>query len=210
MEILTSKKKMTTKQKKKRLLIIGGISLVAIIAIVAVVFFTLDRTGVIDRVFATSITLSSPAPVEATNKENIVLDAIVTRLPDGEYLAASLSVYFDHNRLEFIGVRQGTMRTVGINGNYSIPIWNSDVEAANRTGVINTMYLDMTGGDHPYIVDDADILLRLAFRLRDSAQSGDTLYVTIEDAIFATVDPADAVAMTKGNLIGFNAQIIVE
>lgn len=209
MMVLAEEKVIASKKKQQR--IIGSGVLLAVMTIAVLFIFLGDGRGILERVFAAeaNITLTSPAPVAASKREEIVIDAVVANLPDQEYPAASLSVHFDRNKLEFVGVRQGTMKTRGRGGIYHIPIWNSDVEASNQHGIVNTMYLDLTGGDHPYIVGEEDILVRLVFRLRDSVESGETHHITIYDAVFATVNPADSVATSKGNLRVHHAQIIV-
>ena len=200
-------------KKKRKWLVIIGIFVVTTAAAGIALFYPFgdDEVSFVERMFATSITLSTPPPIMAGSQEDIVIDVVVNRLPNQIYPAASLSVHFDSNYLAFTGIRQGTMRTVGnAAGTYHIPLWHSDVDASNERGFVNTMYLDMTGGDQPYIIDENDILLRLVFRLRESASAGDVYHLVIEDAVFATIDPADSVGTSNGNLRAFNAQIIVE
>jgi hypothetical protein len=206
-EVIQKKVKKLTGRNKAQV----TIGIIASGLIVTIIFLLVMREmGVIERLFSldATITLSSPEPMYADNRDEIVINALVSNLPKREYPAVSLSVHFDTNRLEFLGVRQGNMVIKG-EGVYHIPIWSVDVEVSNRRGIVNTMYLDITGGDFPYIVTDADTLIRLVFRLRDSIESGDVLYVTIEDAVFATVDVTESVAMSEGNLNVHHAQIVV-
>jgi len=199
------------KPKKSRWLVTGGIFTAATVGAI-VLFLPFGETGInlATRMFATSITLTAPPPLAADHQEAIVIDVLVNNLPDLIYPAVSLSVIFDPNYLEFTGIRQGTMRAQGASaGTYQIPLWNVDVEASNARGVINTMYLDMTGGDQAYIIDKNNILLRLVFQLQDSAVSGDIYHLIIEDATFATINPDEAVSTANQNLRAFNAQIIV-
>jgi hypothetical protein len=142
-----------------------------------------------------ALVLEKPAAISAQDRDEIVVDVRLTNLPEGVYPGASLAVEFDRGKLECVGVRQGTMKTLGGAGGFSIPIWSVDADYANREGRVNAMYLDQTGETWAYAPDgfakgDADILLRLVFRLRDSAQAGDELDLRVKDAVLATTDNA--------------------
>jgi hypothetical protein len=105
------------------------------------------------------------------------------------------------------------------NSNFNIPIWRSDVEASNRAGRINTMYLDITGGDFSYVREGFarerhDIVLRLVFRLRDSVQAGDILDITVADAVIATIGGSEnrtslATDPAMSTLRAYSAKIVV-
>ena len=163
----------------------------------------------LEQTFATSITLTTPAVLEVNHHEDIVIDVVVNEVPKHEFPAASISVHFDHDALEFIGVRQGNMVTRGDGGNYNIPIWHVDTSASNQHGIVNAMYLDTTGGEHPYIINESDILLRLIFRLQDEVQSGEIFHLVIDDAVLAAIDPAESVGIALGNMQAHHAQIII-
>jgi hypothetical protein len=117
----------------------------------------------------------------------------LTNLPTGVYPGASLAVEFDRQKLEFIEARQGTMKTLAGGGKFNIPIWAADPAYANREGQVKAMYLDQTGGDFAYTDQGfakgtGDCVLRLVFRLRDAAWTGDRLELAVTDAVFATTD----------------------
>lgn len=165
-----------------------------------------------------AVVLVKPAPVAVMDRDDIQVDVRLTNLPDGVYPAASLSVGFDKNKLEFVGVRQGTMMTRGMTpGTFNIPIWASDPAFSNRQGQVTTMYLDMTGGDFAYVPEGFssgrdDIVVRLVFRLRDSAQKGESYDLTVRDAVFATADDAvrhTGLATSQRTLRAFSTQIEV-
>ena len=61
--------------------------------------------------------------------------------------------------------------------------------------------------------DSKDIVLRLAFKLKDSAQSGENYYLDIKDAVFATVDgdkDKSSLSMTDKTLKINNCSIVVK
>ena len=212
MEKSINNKKAIINRRKNGVLLLG-LACLAVLATAVVIFASSpssEPTASSEQELLASVTLETPAPVASTSREEIVIDVVVNELPDREYPAASLSIHFDNDRLEFVGVRHGTMVTRGPGGDYSVPAWSNDVTAANEYGIINIMYLDLTAGEHPYVITDEDLLLSLVFRLTDGLQSGDVLHVTLEDAVFATLDEAYSVTMMDGHLRGFNAQIIVE
>ncbi len=166
-----------------------------------------------------ALILQSPAVVEADNRDEIIVDVTVTALPDAVYPAASLSVGFDSTKLEFLGVRQGTMTTRnGTSPQPAIPVWAADPDFANSRGLVTTMYLDSTAGAFAYTgtshePGEREVLLRLAFRLRDSVQPGDNLPLTVADAVLATTDNAttgSALATASRTLRAYPAQIVVQ
>ncbi|MFZ2540027.1 MAG: hypothetical protein WAX04_14195, partial [Oscillospiraceae bacterium] len=100
------------------------------------------------------IYLKAPKKIETMSKEEFYVDAVLSDFPkNGVYAAASISMKFDRNKLQFLGVRQGTMMTGNeqkTDENMEIPVWTCNTELSNQNGVINTMYLDMTAGDNAY------------------------------------------------------------
>lgn len=183
-----SKKKNTLKKKK---ILIGVVILaIIILAIIALLFFR--------KVLNTpTLTLMPPAPLKASNYDEFTVDIKLSDLPSNIYPAASISLTFDKNKLKFTGVKEGTMMTYGDKSadgnNLSIPNWSCNVDRANLNGEINAMYLDTTAGKYAYCSDGFDkknknIVLRLGFKLRSSAQKGDVYNITFQDAVFATVN----------------------
>lgn len=196
--------------------------LCAAAAIAAIVLFLFFRGGTLDTLFAPSLTLMSPAPVSVSDREEIIVNAVLSDLPDRVFPAASISVKFDKNKLEFVEVKQGTMMTLGNSKGdeqtWNIPIWEGDVATSNRLGEVNIMYLDITGGKFAYVREgfhknDNDILVRLAFRLKDSAGAGDIYHITVKDAVIATVGGAEnntSLATGKQTLKSYPAKIVVQ
>jgi len=162
-----------------------------------------------------------PAPLESSNREEFIVDVILSDLPKNIYPAASLTIGFDKNKLEFTGTKLGTMMTYGdttIDGNsMNIPLWDSNVERANEIGQINTMYLDMTAGKYSYSIDGFDseknnVLLRLGFKLKDSVTKGEVYNIKINDAVIATINGdvnKTSLATNQKTLRANNCKIVV-
>jgi hypothetical protein len=87
------------------------------------------------------------------------------------------------------------------------------VDNCNKTGLINIMYLDMTGGKNAFteelLAEDYNVVLRLKFRLRGSVRPGDVLDLIVEDAVFAASDEKQSLAMTTDTLKVKNGKIVV-
>ena len=133
-------------------------------------------------------------------KDEIIVPAVLSNLPDNEYPAASVSIKFDNNKLEFVGINIGTMETYNDydperdeEPSYKIPQWTYNEEVANEEGEIKAMYLDTTAGKNAYVIsgfekDKKDIPFQLVFKLKDSVIKNDELAIEIEEAVFATVN----------------------
>ncbi len=176
--------------KKKK--IVGGSILLIFIALIIFIFIKTLKV-----IQTPTITLMPPAPLESSNREEFIVDVILSDLPKNIYPAASLTIGFDKNKIEFTGTKLGTMMTYGdttIDGNsMNIPLWDCNVERANEIGQINTMYLDMTAGKYSYSREGFDneknnVLLRLGFKLKDSVSKGEVYNIKINDAVIATIN----------------------
>ena len=194
---------MRIKESKK--LWIGGGILLLILGICIVIF---------NNTKAPTLTLKVPnEKISVTNKDEIIIPAVLSSLPDNEYPAASVSIKFNNNKLEFVGINIGTMETYndydperdGV-PSYKIPQWTFNKDVANKDGVIKAMYLDTTAGKNAYVksgfeVDKKDIPFQLVFKLKDSVIPSDKLIIEIEEAVFATVngDSDKTTLSTKDN-----------
>ncbi|MDR1236978.1 MAG: hypothetical protein LBK28_01930 [Propionibacteriaceae bacterium] len=195
--------------------------IVAAFAVAAGVLAWLLLGGVVPF-FTPSLTLQSPAPLSVGDREEVVIDVVLSRLPDGLYPAASLSVQFDPNKLEFTGIKQGTMMTRGAlqdgQPTFHVPLWQADIAVSNQRGQVNTMYLDTTGGTFAYTSEgfatgSRDVLLRLGFRLRDSVQAGEIYRLSVADAVLATIGGSadrSSLATSSSTLIAYPAEIVVK
>jgi hypothetical protein len=87
------------------------------------------------------------------------------------------------------------------------------VQNSNDTGLINIMYLDMTGGRNAFtkelLAEDYNVVLRLKFRLRGSVRPGDVLDLIVEDAVFAASDEPQSLAMTTDTLKVKNGRLVI-
>ena len=180
------------KMKEKKMFFIGG-SIIFVVAVVCIFIFKDIKTP----------TLKLEVPTEkitANYKDEIIVPAVLINLPDNEYPAASVSIKFDNNKLEFVGINIGTMETYNDydperdeEPSYKIPQWTYNEEVANQEGEIKAMYLDTTAGKNAYVIsgfekDKKDIPFQLVFKLKDSVIKNDELAIEIEEAVFATVN----------------------
>lgn len=180
------------KMKEKKMFFIGG-SIIFVVAVVCIFIFKDIKTP----------TLKLEVPTEkitANYKDEIIVPAVLSNLPDNEYPAASVSIKFDNNKLEFVGINIGTMETYNDydperdeEPSYKIPQWTYNEEVANQEGEIKAMYLDTTAGKNAYVIsgfekNKKDIPFQLVFKLKDSVIKNDELAIEIEEAVFATVN----------------------
>lgn len=180
------------KIKGKKKFLIGG-AIIFVVAVVCIFIFKDIKTP----------TLKLEVPTEkitANYKDEIIVPAVLSNLPDNEYPAASVSIKFDNNKLEFVGINIGTMETYNDydperdeEPSYKIPQWTYNEEVANEEGEIKAMYLDTTAGKNAYVIsgfekNKKDIPFQLVFKLKDSVIKNDELAIEIEEAVFATVN----------------------
>ena len=153
--------------------------------------------------------------LSASQTEEFTLDVTISSLGDARYPAMSMSVSFDPSRLEFLSVEEGNI-FISTDENHTgqrLPVWSCNVQNSNDTGLINIMYLDMTGGRNAFtkklLADDYNVVLRLKFRLRGSVRPGDVLDLIVEDAVFAASDEAQSLAMTTDTLKVKNGRLVI-
>lgn len=161
-------------------------------------------------------TLRLEAPQEkiiSNYKEEIIIPAVLSNLPDNSYPATSVSINFDNNKLEFVRLTIGTMESYNdydtnrdATPSFKIPQWTYNAEIANEEGEIRAMYLDTTAGKNAYVKEGfekskKDIPFKLVFKLKESVIPGDKLEIDINEAVFATIDgDKDKTTLsTKGN-----------
>ena len=155
----------------------------------------------------------TPPRVSLSGNQEVVVDVAISDLGNALYPAASASIRFDPSRLEFLGVREGNVFVRDDDLGQTLPEWSCNPARCNQTGVINVMYLDLTGGagafDRQLLAGEDNVLLRLAFRLRGSARASDVYDLVVEDAVFAASDEKESLATLRGTLIGQDGRIIV-
>ena len=162
-----------------------------------------------------TLIVETPQKLSATQSDEIMLDVSVTNLGDARYPAMSMSIAFDASRLEFLGIEEGNVFVLcdENNSGQKLPDWNNNVQSSNETGLINVMYLDLTGGRNAFskelLAVDNNVVLRLKFRLRGSIRAGDILDLIVEDAVFAASDETQSLATTAGTLNVKNGRLVI-
>ena len=162
-----------------------------------------------------TLTIETPQKMSLSDTDEFTLDVTVSALGDALYPAASMSISFDSSRLEFLGVEEGNIFILSAESNsgQQLPDWSCNTQVCNETGIINIMYLDMTGGKYAFskdlLAEDDNVVLRLKFRLRSSVRSGDVLDLILEDAVFAASDETQSLAMTLDTLKTKDGRIVI-
>lgn len=180
-------------KENKKIWISGGIIVLTITLVLSIFIFSIKTTPTL------KLKVSSEK-ISSNYKEEIIIPAVLSKLPDNEYPAASVEIKFDNNKLEFVGISIGTMETYNDydperddQPSYKIPQWSYNEEVANQEGVIKAMYLDTTAGKNAYVSsgfekEKKDIPFQLIFKLKDSVIPNDELVIEIEEAVFATIN----------------------
>ena len=197
----------TSKPKRKLPFVMIGV-LLLILVLALVLARCTDITG------KTSVlTIETPQKLSASQTDTFSLDVTVSELGDVLYPAMSMSIRFDPSCLEFLGVEEGNVFVTDSKVGRKLPQWSCNPTKCNETGLINVMYLDLTGGKESFtqslLAEDDNVVLRLAFRLRGSARSGDVFDLMVEDAVFAASDEQKSLAMTRKTLKARNGKIVV-
>ena len=162
-----------------------------------------------------TLTVETPQKLSVSQTEEFTLDVTVSQLGDARYPAMSMSIAFDASRLEFLGVEEGNIFILSDENSsgQKLPDWSCNVQNSNDTGLINIMYLDMTGGKNAFtkelLADSYNVVLRLKFRLRGSTRPGDVLDLIVEDAVFAASDESQSLAMTTDTLKVKNGRLVI-
>lgn len=199
-----------SKNKKKKL----WPFIVILCLIAAVLALLLSRCGA-PLGSEPCLSIETPPKLKASDSGEIVLDVSISALGEALYPAMSTSIAFDPSKLEFLGVREGNLliHDAETNTGHQLPDWNCSAENSNKTGLINIMYLDLTGGKYAFsrelMAEEDNVVMRLAFRLRGSVRTGDVLELTIEDAVFAASDESLSLASSTGTLKTRNGRIVI-
>lgn len=205
---------------KKKIVFIG-MSILAVVGVVIgiwyVVYSKTNMTTGISLGGVPTLTVETPQKVSISESDELVLDLTIQRLGDVLYPAASFSLGFDSSRLEFLGIREGNVFVLNneedVYVGQMLPEWSCNVEQSNKSGLINIMYLDMTGGNHAFsqelLAKEDNVVLRLAFRIRGSVRAGDICDVIVEDAVFAASDETKSLSMIQDTLKVKNGKIVM-
>ena len=206
-----SKRPMNPKTKKKLFIGIGA-GVLLLLLILFLLFMNWDKiaTG-----GTPTLTIETPQKISKSETEEFTLDVTISSFGDAIYPAASMSIAFDPSRLEFIGIEEGNVFIRNDEGEIpqKLPEWSCNPEQSNKSGKINIMYLDTTGGKNAFskelLSTDENVVLRLKFRLRGSVRSGDICDLIFDDAVFAASDETESLAMTTETLKVRNGKIVV-
>lgn len=162
-----------------------------------------------------TLIVETPQKLSVSQTDDFKLDVTVSDLGDARYPAMSMSIAFDSSRLEFLGVEEGNIFILSDENStgQQLPDWSCNVQSSNDTGLINIMYLDMTGGRNAFtkdlLADAYNVVLRLKFRLRGSVRPGDVLDLIVEDAVFAASDETQSLAMNRDTLKIKNGRLVI-
>lgn len=196
------------KKKGKKWPWIVGIVVILVACVLAFFLFFPDEISIRQP----TLEVETPQKISLTQNEEFVLDVAISDLGDAVYPAASMSIAFDASCLEFLGVDEGNVFITGDENGRQLPDWSCNAQKSNETGLINIMYLDMTGGKYAFrrdlLAEDDNVVLRLRFRMRGSARAGDAYELVVEDAVFAASDESQSLAMTTGTLKAKNGKIV--
>lgn len=205
-----SKRPMNPKTKKKLFIGIGA-GVLLLLMILALLFMNLDKI----MGGTPTLTIETPQKISKSETEEFTLDVTISSFGDAIYPAASMSISFDSSRLEFIGVEEGNVFIRNDEGDVpqKLPNWSCNPEQSNKSGKINIMYLDTTGGKNAFskelLAEDDNVVLRLKFRLRGSVRSGDICDLIFDDAVFAASDETQSLAMTTDTLKVRDGKIVI-
>ena len=207
---MAGKYESTKKKKRKKWPWILAICLLLIAAAVLYYFyFCQGDSG------TPTLIVETPQKLPVSQTEEFTLDVTVSALGEARYPAMSMSVSFDSSRLEFLGVEEGNIFILSDENSagQQLPDWSCNVQNSNDTGLINIMYLDMTGGKNAFtkelLAEDYNVVLRLRFRLRGSVRPGDVLDLIVDDAVFAASDEPQSLAQTRDTLKVKNGRLVI-
>ena len=205
-----SKRQLDPKTKKKLFIGIGA-GVLLLLLILFLLFMNWDKiTG-----GTPTLTIETPQKISKSETEEFTLDVTISSFGDAIYPAASMSISFDSSRLEFIGVEEGNVFIRNDEGDVpqKLPNWSCNPEQCNKSGKINIMYLDTTGGKNAFskelLAEEDNVVLRLKFRLRGSVRSGDICDLIFDDAVFAASDETQSLAMTTDTLKVRDGKIVI-
>lgn len=199
--------------KKKKVAVITAFILLAAIIVGIVLCIKGDVVNLFNT--APTVTIETPERKSASNREEFTVELQLSGLRDELYPAASFSISFDSSHLEFLGIEEGNVMTLGgtSTAEYMLPEWSVNVEHSNEVGQINLMYLDATGGKYAFtkeaLSEEGNVILRLRFKLRGSARSGDVYELNFDDGVFAANDETKSLAQNMGTLRTKNGRIVV-
>ena len=204
------KRKMTSKTKKK---LIIGITIGVLLISLIIFFLFMDEDEIKSGI--PTLIIETPQKISVSETKEFTLDVTISSFGETVYPAASASISFDPAYLEFIGVEEGNVFVYGNEKDVhqKLPEWSCNPEQCNKSGKINIMYLDVTGGKNAFskelLAEANNVVFRLKFRIRGSVREGDVYDLIFEDAVFAASDETQSLAMTTGTIQVRNGKIVI-
>lgn len=193
------------KKLRNRKTILCGAVLAALLLILTGMFITKNSIP--------TLCVETPRKLPISQTDTFTLDVTVSALADSIYPAMSASIRFDPAYLEFLGIKEGNLFVTDPQLGKALPQWSCNPEQCNKTGLINVMYLDLSGGKAAFsrnlMADGDHVVFSLSFRLRGSARSGDVYPLTVEDAVFAASDESQSLATANHTLKVKNGKLVV-
>lgn len=190
------------------------VAFAAVMLLVLVISLILARCSGVVRT-APTLSVETPQKLSASETDTFTLEVEISDLGNVLYPAMSLSLRFDPSCLEFLGLEEGNVFVTSADtpSGRMLPQWGCNPQQCNKNGLINIMYLDLTGGQEAFskelLAEEDNVLVRLSFRLRGSARKGDVYDLILEDAVFAASDEDKSLAMNRNTLKVKNAKIVV-
>lgn len=201
--------------KKTKTIFIIGISVLLLLLIIFLSLFFIRNNKLVQNSIKPTLTIETPQKISRSQTETFTLDITISSLGDDIYPASSMSISFDSSRLEFIDIEEGNVFIRNEAGEIpqKLPDWSCNPEQCNKSGKINIMYLDTTGGKNAFskefLQKEDNVVLRLKFRLRGSVRNGDVCDLIFDDAIFACSNENNSLAMTTDTLNVKNGKIVI-
>ncbi|MBQ9862579.1 MAG: hypothetical protein IJM28_01585, partial [Lachnospiraceae bacterium] len=189
--------------KKKIAIIASSVLAVLAVAIIIIIFTNRNsQTAKVGKFFTgPAVFIEIPDKMDKKDRSEFELGFFVTKLGKDIYPAASFSISFDPSKLEFLGLEEGNVLILDSDSptGENLPEWNVDVETSNKTGLINVMYLDISGKDKGFsqdkLYDDDNSLFYLKFKLRGSVREKEMYELSFKDAVFACEDDSKSLSM---------------
>jgi len=210
-----SRKEKASKKKQRIIILLMIILLLLLLTLFLFVFKRDNGNGSVTS--DPTLTVETPQKLSLADTDTFSLDVLISSLGKALYPAASMSISFDPSTLEFLGIDEGNVFVHNYGGESRVdrllPDWSVNIEQSNKSGLINILYLDITGGRNSFgkdlLAEDYNVVFRLRFRLRGSARVGDIYDIIVEDAVFAASDETQSLAMTTGTLKIINSKIVI-
>ena len=197
-------------EKRKRIYIIA-VALAVCATLLCVIFLASEELA--NGADQPTLVVHTPQKIDPATTDAFVVDVTISSLGEAVYPAMSMSISFDTDRLEFLGIEEGNVLISGENGQPVLPEWIYNTASCNQSGCINVMYLDMTGGQHAFskelLAEEDHVILRLRFRLKEGVGAGDVMDLVVEDAVFAASDETESLAMNLDTLKVRNGKIVI-